>query len=78
MDTWRVKRAQQPCRLRKDSAGRLRKQSWIFRLNIFLFVFCGFYDIDYPGICWTQPDRSCGWEDARNDGDTKVKIYLPS
>ena len=38
MDTWRVKRAQQPCRLRKDSAGRLRKQSWIFRLNIFLFV----------------------------------------
>ena len=42
MDTWRAKRGQQPCRLRKESEGRSRKLSWIFRSEsrfLFFVVF---------------------------------------
>ena len=42
MDTWRAKRGQQPCRLRKESEGRSRKPSWIFRSEsrfLFFVVF---------------------------------------
>ena len=57
---------------------KIKKAVMDFQVGLYIFVFGGFHDIDYPGICWTQPDRSCGWEDSGNDGDTKVNIDLPS
>ena len=47
MDTWRAKRGQQPCRLRKESEGRSRKPSWIFRSETRFLFFVVFHNIDH-------------------------------
>ena len=57
---------------------KIKKAVMDFQVGIQIPIFCGFRNIDYvpPGICWSEPDRSCGWKDTGNDGDTKVKIDL--